>query len=49
MIFNGIFLIEFIFKMIAYSPAGYVKERMNIFDGGIVALSVLDYGIFIIY
>jgi len=35
--------------MIAYSPAGYVKERMNIFDGGIVALSVLDYGIFIIY
>ena len=30
-------------KLIALSPKGYVNDKMNIFDGFIVVVSVIDY------
>lgn len=32
-------------KLIALSPKGYVKDNMNIFDGLIVVVSVVDYSV----
>ena len=35
-------MIEFGCKMIALNPIGYVENRMNIFDGLIVMMTVVD-------
>ena len=35
-------MFEFGCKMIALNPIGYVENRMNIFDGIIVMMSVVD-------
>ena len=31
-----------VLKLVAFGPIGYVKDRMNIFDGSIVILSVFE-------
>ncbi|XP_057305572.1 sodium channel protein 1 brain-like isoform X3 [Hydractinia symbiolongicarpus] len=40
--FTGIFIVEMVLKLIAFSPFGYVKSKWNIFDGLVVILSVID-------
>lgn len=40
--FTIIFAIEMFLKLIAYTPLGYLKDTMNIFDGGIVILSLAE-------
>jgi hypothetical protein len=40
--FTIIFAVEMFLKLIAYSPMGYIKDTMNIFDGGIVLLSMAE-------
>jgi len=44
-LFTLIFLIEMIMKLIAFTPRGYVRDNMNNFDGIIVIISVIDYGV----
>ena len=46
--FTAIFIGEMILKLIALSPLGYVRDKMNIFDGLIVAISIVDLSIFFI-
>ena len=29
-------------KLLAFGPIGYIKDRMNIFDGSIVLLSIFE-------
>ena len=41
-IFTWIFIVEMALKLVAFSPVGYVKDKMNIFDGCIVILSVVE-------
>jgi len=31
-------------KLIALSPLGYVRDKMNVFDGFIVLISIIDLG-----
>ena len=33
-------------KILALGPSGYVKDKMNVFDGTIVTLSVLEMVLF---
>ena len=33
---------EMILKLIAFKPSGYIKSRWNIFDGIVVAISLID-------
>ncbi|KAL4480370.1 hypothetical protein ABPG74_020886 [Tetrahymena malaccensis] len=44
--FTFVFIGEMAFKVIGLTPAGYVRDRMNIFDGFIVCLSILELVIF---
>ncbi|EAR95184.2 cation channel family protein (macronuclear) [Tetrahymena thermophila SB210] len=44
--FTFVFIGEMAFKIIGLTPAGYVRDRMNIFDGFIVCLSILELVIF---
>lgn len=37
-----IFAIEMSMKIIAYSPKGYAEDRMNLFDGGVVVISLVE-------
>jgi hypothetical protein len=41
-IFTSIFIAEFALKMIALSPVGYMRDKMNVFDGVIVLFSIID-------
>ncbi|PAV82025.1 hypothetical protein WR25_22237 [Diploscapter pachys] len=40
--FTGLFAFEMLLKVIAYGLFGYLADGFNLFDGGIVALSVLE-------
>ena len=42
--FTWVFLGEMTIKLIALSPKLYAKDNMNIFDGSIVIISLIDYG-----
>jgi hypothetical protein len=42
LLFTFIFLTEMIIKLVGLTPAGYIKDTFNIFDGTIVALSVIE-------
>lgn len=41
-IFTYIFISEMGLKLIAFGPAEYLRDRMNIFDGSIVLLSIME-------
>jgi hypothetical protein len=36
-----------VFKIIAFSPSGYVRDGFNLLDGFIVIISIMDYSIFL--
>ena len=40
--FTIIFTIEMGLKLLAYGPVNYAKDRMNIFDGSIVIISLVE-------
>lgn len=42
-VFTIIFVVEMIWKLIAFGPLSYVKSRWNIFDAVIVIASVAGY------
>ncbi len=44
LLFNCIFIAEMSFKIYAYGPLGYIRDRMNQFDGIIVSLTIIDMG-----
>ena len=46
LIFTGVFIVEFLLKIIGYGPYGYIKDSFNLFDGTIV---IIRYGIFIYF
>ena len=41
-ILTYIFITEMGLKLIAFTPMGYVRDKMNIFDGTIVSLSIME-------
>ena len=41
LLFTVVFVIEMSIKLIGLGPRGYVKDRMNLFDGGIVTVDVV--------
>ena len=41
-ILTYIFISEMGLKLIAFTPIGYVRDKMNIFDGTIVSLSIME-------
>ena len=41
-IFTWIFIVEMSFKLLAIGPAKYVGDRMNILDGAVVILSIIE-------
>jgi hypothetical protein len=40
------FIIEMSLKVLAFGPVGYLRDKMNIFDGSIVTLSILEMTLF---
>lgn len=42
LIFTYIFISEMGLKLIAFGPIGYLKDKMNIFDGSIVLISIIE-------
>jgi hypothetical protein len=40
--FSYTFIIELACKLIAMGPVGYLRDKMNIFDGSIVLLSLFE-------
>lgn len=40
--FTYIFIVEMALKLIAFGVLGYVRDKMNIFDGCIVILSIIE-------
>jgi hypothetical protein len=44
-VFTGIFTTEAILKIIAMSPAKYLKDGWNVFDSIIVTLSLVELGL----
>ena len=40
--FFTVFLIEMIIKITGLGPKGYIRDRMNIFDGTIVIVSAIE-------
>ncbi len=40
--FTIVFTVEMGLKLLAYSPLGYVRDGMNVFDGIIVILSLVE-------
>jgi hypothetical protein len=41
-IFTFIFIFEMSIKILALNPVGYVRDKINLFDGSIVILSLVD-------
>jgi hypothetical protein len=41
-VFTYIFIAEMSLKIIAFNPLGYVRDKMNIFDGSIVMISIFE-------
>jgi hypothetical protein len=41
-IFTYTFIVEMSLKLLAMGPHGYVRDKMNIFDGAIVCLSIFE-------
>ncbi len=41
-VFTSIFAVEMIFKVFAYGPRGYIRDRWNLFDGVVVVASVIE-------
>ena len=44
-VFTGIFTTEAILKIIAVSPAKYLRDGWNVFDSFIVTLSLVELGL----
>ena len=44
-VFTGIFTTEAVLKIIAMSPAKYLKDGWNVFDSIIVTLSLVELGL----
>lgn len=40
--FTYLFICELVLKLIGLTPIGYVRDKMNIFDGVIVVLSIFE-------
>lgn len=40
--FTYLFIVEMGLKLIGLTPVGYVRDKMNIFDGCIVILSIFE-------
>lgn len=45
-IFSYIFIVEMGLKLIGFGIKGYLKDKMNIFDGCIVILSIVEMVVF---
>ncbi|XP_067115667.1 sodium channel, voltage-gated, type I-like, alpha [Osmerus mordax] len=45
LVFTGIFSAEMCFKIIAMDPYQYFQEKWNIFDGIVVTISLLEFGL----
>ncbi|XP_046903387.1 sodium channel, voltage-gated, type I-like, alpha [Hypomesus transpacificus] len=45
LVFTGIFTAEMCFKIIAMDPYQYFQEKWNIFDGIVVTISLLEFGL----
>lgn len=41
-IFTWIFIVEMTVKLLARGPKKYAKEPMNLLDGGVVTLSIVE-------
>lgn len=41
-VFTWIFIAEMAIKLLALTPMGYIRDKMNIFDGVIVVLSIVE-------
>ena len=41
-VFTFFFIAEMGIKLLALGPAGYTRDRMNIFDGAIVLISIFE-------
>lgn len=41
-VFSYIFILEFLLKIISFRVMGYVRDRMNLFDGCIVIISIIE-------
>ena len=41
-IFTWVFIVEMSMKLLARGPKKYVAERMNLLDGGVVILSIVE-------
>ena len=46
-VFTSIFVVEMFIKNVAYGPLGYIRDPVNVFDGVIVIISMLDMSIFL--
>lgn len=46
--FNIIYIIEMVLKIIALSPKGYISDGLNIMDGLIVIISVVEISNYLI-
>jgi len=44
-LFTYFFIVEMIIKLIALGVIGYLNDKMNIFDGTIVILSIVELAI----
>jgi len=44
-VFTSIFVIEMFIKNVAFGPLGYIRDPVNVFDGTIVIISMLDISI----
>ncbi|EDV26563.1 uncharacterized protein TRIADDRAFT_54699 [Trichoplax adhaerens] len=42
-VFTGIFTLEMVLKLIAFTPSGYISSKWNVFDGLVVIVSYLDF------
>lgn len=41
-IFTWIFIVELVLKLLARGPKKYVAEPMNLLDGGVVTISIIE-------
>ena len=42
LVFTIIFIVEMVIKIIGLTPKGYASDKMNLFDGLIVLLSIVE-------
>lgn len=42
LIFTWIFIVEMTLKLLAFGPKKYSSEVMNLLDGGVVTLSIVE-------